>query len=171
MKRYYPTNIFRIILITFSVLTLLHSPLSAEPIKTAVDYFNEASEHYAKRDYGEAIRSYTKAIELNPKFAEAYYGRGSAAAMLNAYDKALADFDKVLEIDPADVEANYNKGLTYEIIGENEKALAEYKHFVENAHFQVPDGIIEQAKRKIKKLELKIEREQALKKGEKKGAH
>ena len=45
-----------------------------------------------KTIYG-AIADYTKAIKLNPNYADAYYNRGVAKSNLQDYDGAIADFN------------------------------------------------------------------------------
>ena len=41
---------------------------------------------------------FTKAIELNPKFADAYYNRGFAMSKLNNKNAACQDFSKAREL-------------------------------------------------------------------------
>ena len=41
--------------------------------------------------FADAIYEYSKALELRPKFAEAYYGRGLSYFLLNDYEKAWED--------------------------------------------------------------------------------
>ena len=45
-----------------------------------------------------AIAHYTKAIELDPNDAAAYYNRGFAYANKGEYDKAIADVEKCIEL-------------------------------------------------------------------------
>ena len=51
-------------------------------------------------DYDRAIADYTKAIEIDPKFADAYYNRGLAYCYKQDYDRAITDYTKAIEIDP-----------------------------------------------------------------------
>ncbi|MBI4711118.1 MAG: tetratricopeptide repeat protein [Candidatus Omnitrophica bacterium] len=62
-------------------------------------------------NYGAAVKSFSKAIELKPDFAEAYYNRGFAYYIKGKKDKALADFNKALELRPdlAEVRLIYQK--------------------------------------------------------------
>jgi tetratricopeptide (TPR) repeat protein len=48
-----------------------------------------------------AVTQFTKAIELNPKSARSYMGRGFAYQMLNDQANAEKDFTKTLELDPS----------------------------------------------------------------------
>ena len=54
--------------------------------------------------YQEAIEAYTKAIELDPKYAVAYYGRGLIYVVLGDYRQAIRDYDKAIELDPKDAD-------------------------------------------------------------------
>ena len=48
----------------------------------------------------ESIEDYNKAIELNPKLENAYYGRGYAKHDLGNYQGAIEDYNKVIELKP-----------------------------------------------------------------------
>ena len=50
--------------------------------------------------YSRAIPDFNKAIEINPKFAEAYTNRGTAYDVRGEYDKAISDYSEAIEIDP-----------------------------------------------------------------------
>ena len=55
---------------------------------------------YELKQHKEAIADYDKAIELNPKDAQAYNNRGVAKKMLKQYKEAIADYDKAIELNP-----------------------------------------------------------------------
>jgi tetratricopeptide (TPR) repeat protein len=48
----------------------------------------------------EALEAFTRAIELNPRSAKAYYFRGITQYFLSDYSRAIEDFDKAMELDP-----------------------------------------------------------------------
>jgi tetratricopeptide (TPR) repeat protein len=50
------------------------------------------------KDYQGAIADHTKAIELKPDHADAYFGRGTAKAGLGDKQGGLADVNKAIEL-------------------------------------------------------------------------
>ena len=66
-----------------------------------------------RQHYEGAIEAFTKALEINPRDAEAYYGRGYARAGKGDHDRAIADCTKALEINPRLTKAYSLRGLSY----------------------------------------------------------
>ena len=58
----------------------------------------------------DAIADYDKAIELNPKYTEAYLSRGETKERLKDYDGATSDYKKVIELDPKNYRAFVDLG-------------------------------------------------------------
>jgi tetratricopeptide (TPR) repeat protein len=56
-------------------------------------------------DLDEAIEDFTKAIQLIPKYSDAYWGRGMARKMKNEYKQASDDLEKSIQLDPNNYEA------------------------------------------------------------------
>jgi len=57
-------------------------------------------ENYKEDDFKGAIKYYTKAIELDSNYAEAYFARGTIKLDDMQFDQAIADFDKALILEP-----------------------------------------------------------------------
>lgn len=51
-------------------------------------------------DYKAAIKHYSRAIDLDSTFAEAYFSRGTAKLNDFQFDEAILDFDKTLQFEP-----------------------------------------------------------------------
>ena len=51
-------------------------------------------------DFKGAIKSYSKAIELDSTYAEAYFARGTVKLNDFQFDEAIADFDRALKFEP-----------------------------------------------------------------------
>ncbi|MHC5748220.1 MAG: tetratricopeptide repeat protein, partial [Nostoc sp.] len=125
-----------------------------------------------KKDYSSAIADYTKAIKLQPDYADAYYliyddakatqlkseiadiyfYRGDAYLNQQNYDFAIADYTKVIELQPRYAEAYYNRGRAYLSKGDNQKARDNYKKVVELTD---NSKLHQQAQQQLQKLEAK----------------
>jgi len=61
-------------------------------------YHNRGVSYYKKKDYDKAIADYSKAVDLNPQFAEAYYNRGVAYSVKKKFDACKEDLDKAMQL-------------------------------------------------------------------------
>jgi tetratricopeptide (TPR) repeat protein len=73
-----------------------------------------------------AIGYLNKAIEKNPKFAEAYNNRGNAHRDLNKLQKAFADYNKAISLNPNYVHAYNNRGNIYYDLKKYKLAVNDY---------------------------------------------
>lgn len=106
----------------FVALLIIMSSCSTEvPIMT-----RSGESQLMSGNYQEAINTYTRAIDLAPKDAEAYLGRATAYEKLGFFDRALADFDKAVALLPKDSGVYVNRGLAYEMSGNYQMALRDY---------------------------------------------
>lgn len=55
---------------------------------------------YKEKNNKAAIKSYSKAIEIDSSYAEAYFARGTIKLNDFQFDDAILDFDKTLELEP-----------------------------------------------------------------------
>jgi tetratricopeptide (TPR) repeat protein len=80
------------------VVTFMDQIIKSDPSLPDVYYFKgEALRQLG--DIAEAIRAYEGALNIDPNFAPAYFGRGQVLLQRNT-DQALKDFNSVLRIDP-----------------------------------------------------------------------
>jgi lipoprotein NlpI/uncharacterized RDD family membrane protein YckC len=100
-------------------------------------YLNLGIAYYKKGQYQQAISNYNKAIEINPRYAEAYTNRGVAYGEKDQYGKAISDFSKAIEINPRDAKAYYLRAFVYLHKKEDEKAWDDV-HKAQNFGGQVP---------------------------------
>ncbi len=63
--------------------------------------------------YQDAIRQFTRAVEIWPQHAQAYFERGSAHQILNQPDAALRDFEMASQIDANLAPAYTAMGMIY----------------------------------------------------------
>jgi tetratricopeptide (TPR) repeat protein len=65
-----------------------------------------------------AVVAFSKAIQLDPRFAQAYLMRASAYFELKQFSQAVADYDKTLELDKDNTTAYADRGLAKLQIGQ-----------------------------------------------------
>jgi tetratricopeptide (TPR) repeat protein len=87
--------------------------------------------YYDKRNYDQAIEDYSKAIELNPQYADAYSNRGNAYYDKRNYDQAIEDYSKAIELNPQYAIAYYNRGNAYYNKRNYDQAIEDYSKAIE----------------------------------------
>ncbi len=60
-------------------------------------------------NYTKAITEFTKAIEINPQFADAYYHRGLAYFAIEQFDLAIADYNSSLNLNSQQIEVYFSR--------------------------------------------------------------
>lgn len=71
----------------------------------AIILSNRAQAYIKVENYGLAMTDATTALDSDPKYAKAYYRRGSAQYALSHYKDARKDFKKVCQLKPKDKDA------------------------------------------------------------------
>ncbi len=80
-----------------------------------------------------ALADYSKAIEIDPNYADAYISRGSLYVdLLGKYDLGIADFNKTLELAPGNLDAIINKGIAYYKEGNFNESLNIFNQVIGN---------------------------------------
>jgi tetratricopeptide (TPR) repeat protein len=82
----------------------------------------------------EAFEKYQSAIDLNPKYAIAYYQWGVDLLDQGQYGEAIIKFERAsLLNDPVRLDALGLWGVALERMGKNNEALAKYKEVIDSA--------------------------------------
>jgi tetratricopeptide (TPR) repeat protein len=69
----------------------------------AEDHYYAGIDLFGEGKLDEAIAEYQKALELDPKFADALHGLAQAYYAKNDFDNSIAMAQKILELDPDDI--------------------------------------------------------------------
>ena len=94
-------------------------------------YFNRASIYLGKDDHDLAIRDYSKAIQLNIRFADAYNARGIAYSSKGEYDRAIRDFDKCIKLNPTEPTSYCNRAIAYSSQAKYSQAIRDFSKVVQ----------------------------------------
>ena len=73
----------------------------------------------------------TRAVELDPSFADAHNALGVIHTMRREYEQALSFYERALEFNPLDAGVRKNIALTYALQGRREEAMEEYRTLIE----------------------------------------
>ncbi len=73
-----------------------------------------------------AIESFSKALRLNPSYADALIGRGLALSKKGDYENAIADLSEALYLDPKCAKAHYYRGSILATRGDYAGAITDY---------------------------------------------
>jgi tetratricopeptide (TPR) repeat protein len=92
-----------------------------------IAYYNLAEEYFLRDwDLDNSIPYFTKAIEADPKYAEAYINRGLVYFYKGDPKRALKDYAEAEKYRPDMYELHINKGNAYNMLGQKEKAFDSY---------------------------------------------
>jgi tetratricopeptide (TPR) repeat protein len=97
---------------------------------SAADLEAVASDYVLLKDYPDADKWFTKAVEWNPKDSLGWYYLGRTKYNENRFDEAIAAFEQCLKLNPKDVKAEDNLGLSYEGLNRTEEAVAAYRNAI-----------------------------------------
>ncbi len=78
-----------------------------------------------------AIETYSRAIDLNPRAAHAYYNRGNVYHNKGEFGRAITDYTKAIELNPNLAEAYNNRGNAYMDKGDSGSAIADYNKAIQ----------------------------------------
>jgi tetratricopeptide (TPR) repeat protein len=96
----------------------------------AADLEAVAADYVLLKDYPDADKWFTKAVEWNPKDALGWYYLGRTKYNENRFEEAISAFEQCLALDPKDVKAEDNRGLSYEGLNQADKAIAAYRNAI-----------------------------------------
>ena len=99
--------------------------------ESAEFYYKRGNDKYDAEDYKGAIKDYTKAIKINPKYSDALINRGNVKLDLNLYKEAIKDYTKAIEFFPQYGDAFYNRGLAKENLKDFKGAIKDYTKAIE----------------------------------------
>ena len=110
------------------------------------------SDFVNNKELEKAIEIFTKVIDLDPSWAEAWNKRATVYYMIGEFEKSQADINKVLELESRHFGALAGQGLVNIELKNYEKAIKSYQQAQEiYPSMQSPNIMIEKIKKLIKK--------------------
>ena len=81
--------------------------------KTLEQYMKEGKEFLQAKKIEDALVSFTKAHQLDPKSLTALLYRGNAFCLQGSYENAIADFTEAIRLDPKNGKAYNNRAVAH----------------------------------------------------------
>lgn len=83
-----------------AILVLLNAVTYAQPVDSAVYFFNKGAEEKTAKRYLAAAKQFNKAIQLNPKYVTAFIENGFTHLEMRKINEAKENFIKANELEP-----------------------------------------------------------------------
>jgi len=137
---------------------------SEEEMDQAGEIRAKAAAAYSERNFEEAIKLYTEAIQLNPHNALFHAKRGQAFLKLVKPNACIRDCDRALEINSDSAAAYKFRGRAHRLLGHWEEAAKDLRQACKLDYDEEADEWLREVTPNAKKIEahrLKQERKQA----------
>ncbi|MHA8093784.1 tetratricopeptide repeat protein [Aquirufa lenticrescens] len=105
---------------------------SEEEKRESSAFFLRGNGKWKEKEYHEAIKWYSEAIEKRPDFSDAYYNRGLVFQILEKNEEALADFSKATELDSKFAPALFKKAEMLQILQQSDQAVIAVESLVKS---------------------------------------
>ena len=98
---------------------------------SAAEWFERGYKLSISSNNTDAVKAFSKSIELDPQFVDAYFNRGTAYIELRNYQQAIKDFNKAIELNPLNPAIYFGRGGAYEIFGNYQNAINDFNKAIE----------------------------------------
>ena len=115
-----------------SIILLIFVCMGCDHKQKIAEFATQADRALENDNYELAIKDYSEAIRLNPKYAAAYTARGDALMILGENDKAMHDFSEAIQLNPNDYLAYELRGTVYYANQQFEKAINDLNFALKN---------------------------------------
>ena len=92
--------------------------------------FNLGNCHYAQENYGDAVRCFTRATNIDPEYVEAWNNLGNALGDLSRGPEAAKAYRRALVISPTYADAHYNLAETLSLTGDLRRARRHWQEYL-----------------------------------------
>jgi len=102
--------------------------------KSDIEYFKSGNSKYKIKDYNGAIKDFSKAIKINPKYSEAFYMRGKTYLENNREDdheNSYNDLSEAIRINPEFIDAYITRAELKLKKGSNIDAFEDYNKIIQ----------------------------------------
>lgn len=142
--RFLPNQGNILLKVLFAILLISLTGFTAKYIinnvnhSSALELGKQGNTFFELQRYEDALNVYRQAINLNPNYAQAWYGQGKTLARLQKYSEALTAYEQAIQILPDYVEAWSGRGFVLKDLGRYQEAIAAFDKSLQ-LNEQAPD--------------------------------
>jgi len=122
-----------------SIVSLIEQKGHSAPVFTSVgisqeeirEHFQKGNDYRDRAAFADAIQEYTKAIELDPDYQEAFFWRAYAKLETGEPGGAIQDYSEAIRLHPDNPHAFNNRGLSHQMKGNWADAARDYTRAIE----------------------------------------
>jgi Tfp pilus assembly protein PilF/S1-C subfamily serine protease len=107
------------------------APTVARAVGGGEDALAAGLQKERQNDYRGALIEYDRAIALDPRYADAYVGRGFAKSKLGENSSAIGDFSTAIALNPKSARAYQNRGTMYLEFKDWEYAIRDFDRAID----------------------------------------
>jgi hypothetical protein len=96
------------------------------PGSSALPYNNLGLAYDSSGDFDNALKNYSTAIALNPKYTDSIYNKAFALQRLGKCNEAISGFTRVIELKPSFINSYMNRGICYATLGDFNRAIDDF---------------------------------------------
>jgi len=101
--------------------------VDANRVNLADTFLLQGSWFYRQQKYGDAVKSYSSCLEIQPQRAEAFANRGLANLALGSKREAIEDLEAAVRLSPKNAEIHNRLAIAYATAGQKEKAEKQWQ--------------------------------------------
>ncbi len=105
------------------------------------DWYARGVAHVRQKKHKEAIAAFTKCLELDPKFADAYDHRGSEYFIIGEVKKSAADFDRYVKLEPQQFPRHWKRGITLYYVNRFADGAKQFNAYEQISTTDVENGV------------------------------
>jgi tetratricopeptide (TPR) repeat protein len=121
------------LILLFASLFLINCSTTTDDEKReSSDFFLRGNAKWKEKEYHEAIKWYSEAVEKRPDFSDAYYNRGLVYQILEKNEEALADFSKAFALDDKFAPALFKKAEMLQTLQRYDEAVPAVNELVKS---------------------------------------
>ena len=135
----------------FIVFVLVMSGFAcASKEEKKIRFFDKGMALFEKESYSSSALEFKNALQIDPKFSEAFYMLGRIEMKKNNFKGAFGLYNKAVQLKPGNTKAHYELGRLYLLAEDTDKASDEAQKILSNDPKNA-DGLVLQASAKLAK--------------------